>query len=218
MIETPSTPSGAPPDPPRRRIWVRIVAGGVILLLVAGVVAWWNPALVVRIAQMVRGDDTDPAQLREVREKIEAQEQALKTHSQENAAAAPDSADRDAEYRRKVLGRWTQSLDDAERELILHPDGTALQVIYPKGFVATSVLGDRVEIDVLWKVENGRAIFDSIGGRPADMAQRVNDLFGTHRDRRIVEITDKRILLFDEQDNKPSEWLRASAEAIRGDE
>ena len=169
------------------------------MLLGVGVAAWWNPALVVSVVRLVRGDDTDPGERQEALEKIAAQEQT----------PAADPVDLDAEYRRRMLGRWTQSRDDAERELYLYADGTALQVILPKGFLATSYLGDRVELDVEWKVENGRAIFDSVGGRPADMAERVNQMFGTHRNRRIVEINDEHILLFDEKDNAPSEWKRA---------
>ena len=159
--------------------------------------------LVVSLVRLVRGDATDPGERQEALEKIAAQEHI----------PASDPAERDAEYRRKMLGRWTQSRDDAERELYLYADGKALQVILPKGFLATSYLGDRVELDVEWTVENGRAIFDSVGGRPADMAERVNQTFGTHRNRRIVEITDEHILLFDEKDNSPSEWKRAPAAA-----
>ena len=187
-------------SPPRRRIWPRLVAGGLIVVLGVGVTAWWNPAIVVSLVRLVRGDDTDPEERQEALEKIAAQEQT----------PAADPVDLDAEYRRQMLGQWTQSRDDAERELYLYPDGKALQVILPKGFLATSYLGDRVELDVKWKVENGRAIFESVGGRPADMAERINQMFGTYRNRRIVEINDEHILLFDEKDNSPSEWKRAA--------
>ena len=192
------------PSPrPRRRIWLRALASLIVLLVGAGVAVWWRPAIVLDVVRFVRGDDTDPAARREVREKIELQE---KLKARQTAGGRP--SERDAEYRQRALGAWTQSRSDAERELILSADGTGLQIIRPKGFLATSYLGELVELDVVWKIENGRAIFDSVAGRPADMAQRVNDLFGTHRDRRIVEITDERILLFDEQDNEPSEWKR----------
>jgi hypothetical protein len=201
-VTMPDTPAPQPETaaPPRRRIWPRVVAGGLIIAVGAAVVAWWNPALVVSVVRLVRGDDTDPGERQAVLEKIEAQERA----------PAANPVDRDAEYRRKMLGSWTQSRDDAERELYLYADGKALQVILPKGFLATSYLGDRVELDVKWTVENGRAIFESVGGRPADMAERINQMFGTYRNRRIVEINDDHILLFDEKDNSPSEWKRAA--------
>jgi hypothetical protein len=121
------------------------------------------------------------------------------------ATQQPES-DQDATYREKLVGTWKQ-YETGVRWLTVRPDGTATMVVDPD-WVAKAVIGSRLTVEIEWTVEEGRALFRSVSGKPETAFQAVCTLYGRDRNRPIVEMTEEKFVLLDESDGSRSEWTR----------
>ena len=188
-------PLAPAPDEPRsrRRRFVRVVAALSGCAVVAAGALWvWGGS---------GGSTTDDGI------DVDAVRGRLHVEQEPGAPeAAPDA--RDAEFRRAILGRWWRDDYYGRASLELKEGGTGAMVIR-FNFKYGLVLGSRVDADVEWEVTNGRAIFDSVRGRPESTFKTVTKEKGTRRDRKIVEITDEHMLLMDDlDDGSVARWER----------
>ena len=120
----------------------------------------------------------------------------------------PEKKPTDDDLRKSILGNWERH-SYGKRVLTVKDDGTATMVVTPDG-LWSFVIGERVEIEIEWNIENGRVIFDSVRGTPESSFNTITKLFGKHRDRRIVELNDERLVLLNDEDNR-SEWKRVKS-------
>lgn len=120
-------------------------------------------------------------------------------------SAVPVPTD-DESLRQRLLGKWTQN-NYGRRLLTVLADGTATIDVEPEG-IWRHVFGERIRINVVWRIENGRVRFESTGGDPPEKAELVAKSFGTSGDRAIVVLTGERLALLEDGKTEPSEWSR----------
>jgi len=201
-LSTPPEQAGETDAPRRSRRWLRIAGFAVLMLIGLGLVCWFTPlrdVLARAAVGLFSNGENGPDRAEH--------EAALAARQAQPTAARPA----DEQYRRLIVGDWHQTSDQAQRDLTLRPDGTGSMLVRP--LTATWYLGEQIECDVEWTVENGRAIFGTPSGRPQEKFDRLIGLFGKDRNRKIVELTAERILMYDEQQEKFSEWKRVAADA-----
>lgn len=112
----------------------------------------------------------------------------------------------DARHRQQIVGVWKQN-NTGTRWLRIRPDGTATMFIDPD-WVAKAIIGNSLIIEIEWAIEDGRALMNSVSGRPNSAFQAVSKLFGTQRDQPIVQLDDDALVLRDEAEDSLSEWSR----------
>ncbi len=89
-----------------------------------------------------------------------------------DVASEPSDADRDAELRLMILGRWSTQASGGTRVIGNRADGTAsLEVTFD--FFAGLLYGEKVQFDLQWSLERGELTYTMQGGRPAAAAARV---------------------------------------------
>ncbi len=133
-----------------------------------------------------------------------------KRHETANDPENEISETGDERFKTLVVGSW-QKYQHGNRTLTINEDGTADLIVEPDG-IWKYLLGDRIQIDIEWKIEEGRAIFLMTGGTPSSKVDVARKLFGDKRDRPIVELTQERFVLLDEEDDEEDVWTRIDDE------
>ncbi|MBW3539344.1 MAG: hypothetical protein KY476_03670 [Planctomycetes bacterium] len=221
MSEAVSTKPEATPAAPRRSRRRRLVCLLVLLALVGAACWYWSPWETAR--RRVEHEQTLRRALEERLSRLEQRVRRLERAGQQasdaanasagssDTSAASPAAETDEEYRRRMVGTWSM-YEHGDRVMTLNADGTGL-LVYDPALEARLYYGleGRVEADITWNVDNGRALFDSTTGRPADDFQKLSEDRGSHRDLQIVEINDRRMLLYEEAKDKFREWKPVTA-------
>ena len=118
----------------------------------------------------------------------------------------------DERFRELIVGTWKR-YSHGNRLLTIRKDGTATMVIKPD-FVWAFVFGNRVDIEIKWKIENGRAIYHVTSGTPPDKAELARQQFGDRWNEKILELDDDHLLLLDGDDKQSQyKWKRVVSEA-----
>ncbi len=78
-------------------------------------------------------------------------------------------------------------------------------------WVAKAIIGDSLIIEIEWTIEDGRALMNSISGRPNTAFKAVSKLFGTARDQPIIQLDDNALVLRNESEDSLSEWSRVDS-------
>lgn len=133
-----------------------------------------------------------------------------KRRSSKNGSENEISETDDERFKKLIVGSW-QKYQHGNRTLTINEDGTADLIVEPDG-VWKYLLGDRMQIDIEWKIEEGRAIFLMTGGTPSGKVDVARKMFGDKRDRPIVELTKDRFVLLDEEDDEEDVWTRIEDE------
>lgn len=102
-------------------------------------------------------------------------------------------------WSREYHGKWLMTVEEG---------GTGSLVIKPSGQWCF-LIGDRVDIQLKWSVRNGRATLRSVSGEPEAAFAASNLLFGDKRIRKIKTLTEKQLILLDEEDASEDEWTRS---------
>ncbi len=115
-------------------------------------------------------------------------------------------ADMDARYVEMIVGVWA-NFHHGERTMTVRPDGTATMVIELTGFKAR-LFTPRLELDMVWSVEDGCMNRRNVGGSPPAKVDFVNRTYGDRVAEPILELTADRMVLQDQESNREYEWQR----------
>ncbi len=126
------------------------------------------------------------------------------------AAEAPQSteANRDAEYRRLVLGTWEDDYQ-GKRTMTLRQDGTGTMEVTLSGLKAT-LYASHLRFDMVWSIEHGRLKKQTIGGEPSGRVKLILKMMGDRVDEPILALTKQRLQLLDQDGKTKYEWRRVT--------
>ena len=66
----------------------------------------------------------------------------------------------------------------------------------------------RLQFDMVWSVEGGRLKKQTVGGVPAAQVQMILKTMGNRVDEPILELTEERLLLLDQDGKTQYDWQR----------
>jgi hypothetical protein len=121
-----------------------------------------------------------------------------------SASASPPS--KDGEFRKLVVGTW-QDEYQGKRTLTLREGGTGTMVVELSGLKATLV-APRLTFNMEWTVADGRLKKHSLGGEPAAKINMILKTMGDTVDEEILELTEDRMLLLDQDGKTKYDWRR----------
>lgn len=119
---------------------------------------------------------------------------------------APGALD-DESLRRKLPGRWTREYSGTWN-LAIHEDGTGVMVVHPNRFWAL-VVGPKITIRMIWKVEDGKTVFDSLSGEPASSFEAAMKFWKRHQERKVITLDGERFVYLSDDGRSHSVWTRA---------
>jgi hypothetical protein len=114
-----------------------------------------------------------------------------------------DSQDQDTQL---AVGTW-QDFYHGQRTLTLRPDGTATMVVELSGWKAR-LFTRRLELDIVWSIEDGKMHRRTVGGRPADKVEFVNKRSGVQVAEPIRSLTRDDMILVDQDGSRQYHWRR----------
>lgn len=143
-------------------------------------------------------------------EGIPYEEPVVDTSAADSAKASPEEQQRQA-----VVGQWEDDYQ-GKRYLTLRDDGTAVMVVEPAG-IGKTLFAAKLVFDAEWKIEEGKLHMWTKGGEPKGKVQMVLKMFGNHAEQEILELTDDRLRLLDENGRTEYEWRRILSVADAGE-
>ncbi|MFH1921757.1 MAG: hypothetical protein ABIP48_17980 [Planctomycetota bacterium] len=117
-------------------------------------------------------------------------------------AEAP--TDPDDWFRRMVVGVWEDD-HQGKRTMTLAEDGTGTMVVELSGWKA-ALSASRLRFDMVWSVEDGRLKKQTVGGEPEAQVQMILSTMGDRVDEPILELTEDRLVLLDQDGKTKYEW------------
>ena len=107
----------------------------------------------------------------------------------------PEPEDPDQRLRQLAIGTWEDDYE-GKRTMTLRDDGTGTMVCELEGWNAT--FASRLQFEMTWSVKDGRLKKHTVSGKPAAKVRLILTALGDTVDEPIVELTDDRLLLLDE--------------------
>ena len=120
--------------------------------------------------------------------------------------SAPTEISQDERLRRLAIGTW-RDFHHGRRTMTLRADGTATMVVELTGIKAR-LFTPRLQLDIVWSVEEGRMKRRTVGGTPPDKVAFVNQRAGKQVAEPILELTDDRLRLLDRDGKTRYDWRR----------
>ena len=108
--------------------------------------------------------------------------------------------------RRLVVGTWTDNYQ-GKRTMSLIEDGTGTMVVELSGWRAM-MSAARLRFDMLWSVESGHLKKRTVGGEPRVQVQMILKTMGDRVDEPILELSEDRLLLVDQDGKTRYDWRR----------
>ncbi len=127
------------------------------------------------------------------------------------AAAAGAEPSRDEHLRRRVIGAWQDDYQ-GRRTKTLDEDGTGTMVVELDGMRAR-LFARRLTFEMVWSIENGRLKKRTVCGQPVVQVQMILRSMGDRVEERILELTDDRLLLLDQDGKTRYDWRRKQEES-----
>ncbi|MAG92949.1 MAG: hypothetical protein CMJ48_04280 [Planctomycetaceae bacterium] len=124
----------------------------------------------------------------------------------QSSTAAVEASTEDERCREMVVGTWEQEMY-GKRYLTVREDGSAEMIVEPDG-VWSLAFGDKVTIEIRWKVENGKALFSLTGGMPSKKVDMVVQLWGRDWVQKILAMSREKMLLLGEDGETEYAWTR----------
>jgi hypothetical protein len=121
-------------------------------------------------------------------------------------ARPPSPTDPDSKFRQIVIGTWTDNYQ-GKRTMNLKADGTGTMVVELSGWKAT-LSASRLQFDMVWSVEGGHLKKRTVGGEPAAQVQMIRKTMGDKVDEPILELTEERLLLLDQDGKTKYDWQK----------
>jgi hypothetical protein len=120
------------------------------------------------------------------------------------AVAGP--TDRDRSLHQLAVGTWEDEYQ-GKRTMTLRADGSAVMVVELQGLKA-SLFASRLVFEMTWAVRQGRLIKETLRGEPADKVALILKIMGNRVEEEILQITDGRLKLLDEDGKTVYDWNR----------
>lgn len=117
-----------------------------------------------------------------------------------------NAASQDAQFRKLVVGTWQDDYQ-GKRTVTLREDGTGTMVVELSGLKA-SLVAPRLTFTMEWSVAAGRLKKHSLGGEPAGKVSMILKTMGDTVDEEILELTEDRLLLLDQDGKTKYDWRR----------
>ncbi len=111
---------------------------------------------------------------------------------------------RDQQLARQVVGVWFED-DRGKKTMTLCEDGTGTMIVELTGITAATY-ADRLQFNMLWRVEDERLLKTSVGGEPEKKVQLILKLMGNQVSEPILEVDADHLLLLDENGTKEHDW------------
>jgi hypothetical protein len=73
------------------------------------------------------------------------------------------------------------------------------------------LFGQELTFDIQWSIDKGQLTFKTSGGRPKDKAELVMKTFGRESCQPILELTEERMLVLDDDEETQKVWKRIAA-------
>jgi len=121
--------------------------------------------------------------------------------------AQSQPGDTDTPRRRLILGSWEDEYQ-GKRTMTLNEDGTGTMVVELSGWRA-ALSASRLTFRMKWSVEGGRLKKQTIGGEPEAQVKMILSTMGDRVDEPILELTEDRLLLLDQDGKTKYDWKRA---------
>ncbi len=134
---------------------------------------------------------------------------APKPTASKKAAGGSEQAgqlSRDQRYRQLVVGTWEDDFQ-GKRTMTLKADGTGTMIVELSGMKA-ALFASRLEFNMVWSLEDGRLKKRTIGGKPEVRVNMILKTMGDRVDEPILELTQKRLLLLDQDGETRYDWRR----------
>ena len=129
-----------------------------------------------------------------------------------NGDEPPKGLPTDADYRRLVVGTW-QDEYQGKRTMTVRPDGTATMVVELHGWKAT-LYASRLQFEMIWSISDGRLKKRTTGGEPSGKVKAILTMMGDRVDEKILELTQDRLLLLDQNGKRKYEWRRVKSAGL----
>lgn len=125
-------------------------------------------------------------------------------------AAQEENRQRDQQFRKLALGTWEDDYQ-GRRTMTLEADGKAQMIVELSGIKAR-LFAPKLEFDMEWSLENGRLKKRTVGGKPAVKVQMILKMMGDRVDEQILELSEDRLLLQDQDGKTQYDWRRVKPE------
>ena len=116
------------------------------------------------------------------------------------------TADLDKSFRHRVTGTWEDDYQ-GKRTMTLKEDGSGTMVVELSGW-HSALSAPRLRFDMVWSVEGGHLKKRTVGGTPATQVQIILKTMGDRVDEPILELTEHRLLLLDQDGKTKYDWRR----------
>ncbi|QDV16693.1 hypothetical protein Pan153_13240 [Gimesia panareensis] len=113
------------------------------------------------------------------------------------------------EILQRLVGKWEQTKSTSKQILTIEENGKATMIVEPQG-LWTTILGERVIIDIEWSLNQGKLTLRTVGGKPENKVDYINQLWGSEFVREIHSIEDKMFTLRDDSGEVNQKWIRTS--------
>ncbi len=113
---------------------------------------------------------------------------------------------REDRFRSLVVGTWQDDYQ-GKRTLTLRNDGSGAMVVELSGLQAMLV-APQLTFNMEWSVADGRLKKRTLNGEPAAHVDMILATMGDTVDEEILELTDERLLLLDQDGKRKYDWRR----------
>lgn len=93
--------------------------------------------------------------------------------------------------------------------MTLYEDGTGTMVVDLEG-AAAILFAPQLRFDMRWSIEGDRIKMQTVGGEPATKVQVILKMMGDRVEQPIVELSETRLLLLDQDGKTRYEWRRTA--------
>lgn len=120
-----------------------------------------------------------------------------------------DAVDPAAEQKRLLLGVWEDDYK-GKRVLTIRDDGTATMVVEPSGLGAL-LFAAKLTFEEAWTLDDDHLTMKVTGGEPSTRVNLILKTMGDSTTQRILELTESRLRLLDEDGETEYDWRRVES-------
>ena len=110
-----------------------------------------------------------------------------------------------AEQRRLLVGVWEDDYK-GKRVLTVRNDGTATMIVELSGLIA--LFAAKLQFEETWTIDDGHLTMKVTSGEPAARVNLILKTMGDSTRQRILELTESRLRLLDENGETEYDWRR----------